>query len=295
MPKKRKMKTLVPIILALIVLASCKQGLEPKAPIANEGKKMVINNILTEQSQADLRAIMDKKNLDKARVSRFFDQVDFFNKNVDHSLLIKDDYIRTNKSKSYDFYAIQDDIFSKSPSFTGINCRIATFGLVGDKISIENTDNPNMSVVEIDNTSFTNPPVPSLDKDEIKKFNKFYSAIPTENKDDKDFQTQKIKDFWKANGISFPNSDDYKVISVFVFSSIDENTNELFIGHTGLLIKLDDARILFVEKLAFTAPYQAIIFENTQNLYDYLMETYDDSNAQYPIKPLIFADDKLLK
>ena len=84
------------------------------------------------------------------------------------------------------------------------------------------------------------------------------------------------------------------MISVFVFSNIDEDSNELFIGHTGLLFNMEDGRYMLVEKLAFTAPYQVVIFENKNDLYDYLMELYDFSNDEYPIKPIIFENDKVL-
>ena len=134
-----------------------------------------------------------------------------------------------------------------------------------------------------------------MDNEQIERFNKFYSAIPTENKNDVDFQVKKIKDFWKKSGIEFPHGKDYSIISVFIFSNINQNTNELFVGHTGLLFNTKDGRYMLVEKLAFTAPYQVVIFENKDDLYDYLTELYDFSNDQYPIKPLIFEDDKVLE
>ena len=58
---------------------------------------------------------------------------------------------------------------------------------------------------------------------------------------------------------------------------------------------MEDDRYMLVEKLAFTAPYQVVIFENKNDLYYYLMELYDFSNDEYPIKPIIFEDDKVLE
>lgn len=287
------MKKIFVSILALLSLSSCAS--KNNEPIAqNEGNRLVYNNLVNKKSKDDLKNIMTSTDLDENHIDRFFKQVDFFNKEVDKSFLIDKDYEKADKVKDYDFYAIQDEFYKKHPSFTGINCRITTFGLVSDKIRVANTKNPNLSVVEIDNTSFKDNPVPTLARNEIDKFNKFYSAIPTENKNDTDFQIQKIKDFWKENGITFPSNKDYSVISVFVFSNIDEDSNELFIGHTGLIFNMEDGRYMLVEKLAFTAPYQVVIFENKNDLYDYLMELYDFSNDEYPIKPIIFENDKVL-
>ena len=284
------MKKILFLILTLICLSSCDVDYEiPK----NDGSKLVYSNLLTKKTKNDLKSIFKSSGLDHKKTDRFFKQVEFFNSSVNNGLLVKDDYVIADKIKDYDFYAIQDELYKLNPGFTGINCRITTFGLVSDKIEVKNTSNPNMSVVEIDNTSFTNPPVPTLDKEEIEKFNKFYSAIPTENKDNLDYQANKIKDFWNNNGIKFHKNSNYEVISVFEFSNIDENKNELFVGHTGLLFSLEDGRSMLIEKLAFTAPYQVVIFENDNDLYDYLMDLYDYSNDEYPIKPIIFRDDNL--
>lgn len=288
------MRKIFAIILTLLSLSSCTNKDESSLP-KNEGNKLVYTNLVTKKSKDNLKNIMLSTDLDKSNINRFFKQVDFFNKQVNKNLLVNKDYEKSDKIKDYDFYAIQDELYKKYPSFTGVNCRITSFGLVSDKIKVANTKNPNLSVVEIDNSSFKDSPIPNLNKNEIERFNKFYSAIPTDNKNDADFQIKKIKDFWKENGIEFPHSKDYSIISVFVFSNIDQNTNELFVGHTGLLFNTKDGRYMLVEKLAFTAPYQAVIFENKNDLYDYLIELYDFSNNQYPIKPLIFEDDKILE
>lgn len=288
------MRKIFAIILTLLSLSSCTNKDESSLP-KNEGNKLVYTNLVTKKSKDNLKNIMLSTDLDKSNINRFFKQVDFFNKQVNKNLLVNKDYEKSDKIKDYDFYAIQDELYKKYPSFTGVNCRITSFGLVSDKIKVANTKNPNLSVVEIDNSSFKDSPIPNLNKNEIERFNKFYSAIPTDNKNDADFQIKKIKDFWKKNGIEFPHSQDYSLISVFVFSNIDQDTNELFIGHTGLLFNTKDGRYILVEKLAFTAPYQAVIFNNKNDLYDYLIELYDFSNNQYPIKPLIFEDDKILE
>lgn len=287
------MKKILAVILTLICISACNKTTN-KAIENNDGKKMVYNNLQTKQSRNDLENIMSNTDLNKNNTERFFKQVNFFNKQVDKDLLVSKDYERADKIKDYDFYKIQEELYKKYPTFTGINCRITSFGLISDKINIKNTKNPNLSVVEIDNTSFEDNPVPTLEKEEIAKFNKFYSAIPTENKNDRNFQIEKIKDFWKDNGITINTGKNYNLISVFVFSNLDENNNELFIGHTGLLFNMEDGRYMLVEKLAFTAPYQVVIFENKNDLYDYLMELYDFSNDEYPIKPIIFEDDKVL-
>ncbi len=279
------------VLVAILGLSACKGEKIPQ----NNDYKLLYNNLITEKSQKDLKSIMKESNISQGNIDRFFEQVDFFNTNVDNSLLVENDYKKTNEIPEYDVYSMQDQLFEKYPEFAGINCRITTFGLISDKMKIENEGRPNLSAVEIDNSSFNNPPVPTLEEDEISKFNKFYSAIKTSNTGDYKVHLEKIKNFWEENGISFPDNGKYSIISVYVFSSLDENNNELFVGHTGLLFPLADGRLMLLEKLAFTAPYQAVVFKNRKDLYDYLMKLYDFSSEAYPAKPLIFENHNLLE
>ena len=284
-------KKILILLLAILSLSACKNKNIPQ----NGEYKYIFNNLVTDKSKDDVKNKMKSSGISQKNIDRFFKQVDFFNAYVDNSLLIEKDYKKANEIPEYDIYTMQDDLFDNYPEFAGINCRITTFGLVSDMIKVENEDKINLSAVEIDNSSFKNPPVPTLKSDEINKFNKFYSAIKTSNTGDFKVHLEKIKDFWKENGISFPDSDKYYIISVYVFSSLDENDNEIFVGHTGLLFPLKDGRIMLVEKLAFTSPYQAIIFKDRKDLYDYLMKLYDFSSESYPAKPLIFENNDLLK
>ncbi|MDU1829558.1 DUF4300 family protein [Anaerococcus sp.] len=284
-------KKILILLLAILSLSACKNENIPQ----NKDYKYIFNNIVTDKSKDDIKNIMESSGISQKNIDRFFNQVDFFNANVDNSLLIEKDYKKVNKIPDYDVYTMQDELFKKYPEFAGINCRITTFGLVSDKINIKNIENPSLSAVEIDNSTFSNPPVSTLEKNEIDKFNKFYSAIKTKNTGDPNVHLEKIKSFWNENGITFSNNNKYSVISVYIFSELDENDNELFVGHTGILFPLEDSRIMLVEKLAFTSPYQAIIFKDRKDLYDYLMKLYDFSSESYPAKPLIFENNDLLK
>lgn len=284
-------KKILIVLVAILGLSACKDENIPQ----NNDYKLLYNNLITEKSQKDLKSIMKESDISQGKIDRFFEQVNFFNTNVDNSLLVENDYKKANEIPDYDVYAMQDQLFEKYPEFAGINCRITTFGLVSDKIKVANEAKANRSAVEIDNSSFNNPPVATLEDSEISKFNKFYSAIKTSNTGDSKVHLEKIKDFWQENGISFPDNDKYSLISVYVFSSLDEDENELFVGHTGLLFPLEDGRLMLVEKLAFTSPYQAVIFKDKQDLYDYLMKLYDFSSEAYPAKPLIFENSKLLE
>ena len=63
----------------------------------------------------------------------------------------------------------------------------------------------------------------------------------------------------------------------------------------GVLIPTEDRKLLFIEKLTFQAPYQAIKFDYRVDFNDYLMNQYDISWNQPTAKPFIMENDQLLE
>ena len=53
-----------------------------------------------------------------------------------------------------------------------------------------------------------------------------------------------------------------------------------------------DKKLLFVEKLSFSLPYQVLKFENRKQLKNYLMGMYDISWGQEEAKPFIMENTK---
>ena len=286
------MKKIIKVLFLILSITACSNTKAQEIP-ANDGYKYVISNIYTDQAKADLKQIMKEAGLKDSNIKRFYEQVDFFNKNIDSKLIITDDYKKDDKIPDYDVYAMQDQMFEKYPEFPGINCRITTFGLVSNFIDVDPSNEDN-EITTIDNASFTNPPVKTLDKDKIGSFNSFYRPFEINNPDDLSQTQNQISDFLKA-AINIKDSDKFSIISVYVPTNASPDFNELFVGHTGILFDLDDGRIMLVEKLAFTAPYQAIVFESREDLRSYLMDLYDSSIEEYPIKPIIFENEKELK
>ena len=65
-------------------------------------------------------------------------------------------------------------------------------------------------------------------------------------------------------------------------------------GHTGVLVPFDD-KLMFIEKLSFNEPYQAVIVNSRTELSDYLMEKYDVEYNQKNTRPFIFENGSLMK
>ena len=101
---------------------------------------------------------------------------------------------------------------------------------------------------------------------------------------------------WRERGITFRYKDDptkASLISAVFHSQITPEENMLFVGHVGVLVPYE-GKLLFIEKLAFQEPYQAIIFANRTELSDYLMNRYDVEWEQPNAIPFIMENDSLM-
>ena len=94
---------------------------------------------------------------------------------------------------------------------------------------------------------------------------------------------------WKNYGISIDDGD-VSLISVVMH---DPYSKVLFVGHTGVLIKLDN-QYLFVEKIAFEQPYQISIFDELNDLKEMFKSRPTYFGDEKEMGPFVYQNDKLL-
>ena len=123
-----------------------------------------------------------------------------------------------------------------------------------------------------------------------------FTEVPTTNTKDINTHLQAMQRAWKERGITFRYKGDptkASLISAVFHSQITPEENMLFVGHVGVLVPYE-GKLLFIEKLAFQEPYQAIIFANRTELSDYLMNRYDVEWEQPNAIPFIMENDSLM-
>ena len=76
-----------------------------------------------------------------------------------------------------------------------------------------------------------------------------------------------------------------------LFRSDNLDGDFLFVGHVGVLVS-DQEGFLFVEKLSFEEPYQAIKFAAKEECYQYLQNKYADYTGEGLAKPFIMDNNK---
>lgn len=255
-------------------------------------KSLTFSNLVDKKSQDQVSETMELAGISAESIDFFFEEVDEFNSIVQGKSLVKDGFKTIDGLEpEYDLLAMQEMWDAEYLYFIGYNCRIVTYDLMKDLIRIGKTDTSNSDWMVFDKYALENNPKDIFTQDEYQEFQTLYSSIPTELTKDISIHLENVKEDWKNKEIVFSDEDKRSIISVF----FHDEEGYLFIGHMGLLIPEEDGGLLFLEKLSFHAPYQAVKFDNRAGLNDYLMNKYDISWNQPTANPFIMENDELLE
>lgn len=282
------MKFLRLLLASLMVMQLC--GCGSKAPYFNVGELSYLNN---KESQTAVQEAMNHAGITKERQEVFFDHVDQYNETAGD--LLTNEKEKLSEQEPYDAYELQEIWTAAYPDFAGYNCRITSYGLLGDFVSVEDTSEKRDEHLMFDTSALQSDASVLMNGDSVEEFSALFSIIPTGNTQDVEQHVETIQRNWKEKGITFDESAKAHMISVFFHDKWDENTNELMAGHVGVLIENQDGTLLFVEKVAFQEPYQAICFASRTELNDYLMGKYDVGNYEETARPFILENDQLME
>lgn len=289
----------------LLFLGGCKGHPPVSAPdslITEETVETIPNlpegsvyatNLLDEASRTELDHLLDECGISPDRRQIFWAHVDQFN-TCEGITGLRSGYSPFDPTQpEYDVYALQDAWDAAHPEFIGYNCRITAFSLFGDFLTLENTDTPNATALFLDAQALMEDPSALIEEEDLPRFLAFFSVVEGENTTDSAHQAQLVQAEWERRGVHFRTDTPASLISLFVHNQYSPEENELLLGHTGVL--LDSGKeLIFVEKLAFQAPYQVTKFQNHSELVDYLMRMYDTEWDQPTAKPFILENDQLL-
>ncbi len=277
--------------LGLVVwLAGCAR--QPVSQPEDRTMRLMYSNLADSTSQEEVREAMEVAAIPENTVNTFFQDVTQFNGIIEGTDLQKEGFKTIDSLQpEYDWVTMLDMWEAKNPEFIGYNCRITSYDLIKDSLTIGKPDPLRADWLMFDKSAIESSPRPLFTEDEYIKFQALFSSIPTEETKDVPFHVKKVQDEWKDKEIVFPDSDTLSVISVF----FHDEEGYLFIGHMGLLFSFEDDTLLFIEKINFQEPYQAIKFEDRVALNDYLMNKYDISWNQPTASPFIMENDQLLE
>ena len=241
--------------------------------------KATYSNLNNQPSAEEVRKAL-AAHLDKDSVDAFFNLVNDYNATVGSVGLTGD--FSTFTQTNYDVEKISNLWTPKKGDFVGTNCRINSYCLLKNSIEIPKLEKDD-SLLFVDNDAIDKGKVFSAeDKD---AFDILFSRVKTEATTDVKVHAAKMEQFLSQ----FKFNENARMLSVVVHDDLDGQS--LFIGHVGILVPSEDG-YLFVEKLTFEEPYQAIKFATKEDCYKYLSTKYENYTGEGLAKPFIMDNDK---
>ena len=273
--KHLKKQTLILLSIASLFLV----GLAVFTHFHKKEEQPSYSNLNSKASLNEVRAILSK-HLNEESVDNFINLVTDYNDTVG-SVGLSGSFAPFTKT-DYDVEKISSLWTAKHGDFIGTNCRINTYTLLKGKIKIPQVKSDTELLFQ--------------DKDAIDKgklfnakdqadFDILFSRVKTEATQDVKVHAKHMEDYYKQ----FTFDDKARMLSVVVHDNLDGDS--LFVGHVGVLVPTTDG-YLFVEKLTFEEPYQAIKFASKKDCYKYLTTKYKDYTGPGLAKPFIMDNGK---
>ena len=273
--KTLKKQTLILLSIASLLLV----GLAVFAHIHKKVEQPSYSNLKSKASLNEVRSILSK-HLEKGSVDNFINLVRDYNDTVG-SVGLSGDFAPFSKT-DYDVEKISSLWTAKHGDFIGTNCRINTYTLLKGKIKIPQVKSDSELLFQ-DKDAIDKGKL--FDAKEQADFEILFSRVKTEATQDVKIHAKHMEDYYKQ----FTFDDKARMLSVVVHDNLDGDS--LFVGHVGVLVPTTDG-YLFVEKLTFEEPYQAIKFASKKDCYKYLTTKYKDYTGPGLAKPFIMDNGK---
>ena len=290
MKVSKKIRLMSCCALAIFTLAACVTNQNQSTEKQNSSTTKLVSsnkeiykgtysNLNSKESEEEVRKAL-VAHLDKDSVDAFFNLVNDYNATVG-SVGLTGNFSTFTKT-NYDVEKISNLWTPKKGDFVGTNCRINSYCLLKNSIEIPKLEKDD-SLLFVDNDAIDKGKV--FDAEDKDAFDILFSRVKTEAMTDVKVHAAKMEQFLSQ----FKFNENARMLSVVVHDDLDGQS--LFIGHVGILVPSEDG-YLFVEKLTFEEPYQAIKFATKEDCYKYLDTKYENYTGEGLAKPFIMDNDK---
>lgn len=290
----------VALVLIITTTLGCRNNRQQhnSSDEAQGSNSVSYSNLLDKQAQEEVSKAMTDAGIAPENVASFLQNVKQFNDAIEGHGLVPNGFVKLDSIlPHYDEAAIQTHWDKKYPQFAGYNCRITSYDLMRDFIAVDQPADEHPTTLIFDEEALDNCGRTLFSPVERRAFRNLFAPVSTPYEKDIDKHLKNIQDYWQRRGIRFIHKNDptkASLISVVMHSAITPEESFLFVGHVGVLVPVGN-QLLFIEKLAFQIPYQAIRFNNRSELNDYLMRMYDTEWGQATASPFLMENDELLE
>ena len=257
-----------------VLLVSC----QPKKTQTAQDASFLISNISDSASKTevmnDLQQVISAKS-----VAWFFAAVEDYNDTIKRTSLTKG---FVDVAPEYDVATISELWKKAKGLYIGTNCRITAFTLLGDSIQIPSGEYDD-ALLFLDNDAIVQGGL--FTEEETARFRQLFSRVPTDKTTDVRVHAEKMQDYFSQ----FAFNSKAKMLSVVLHDNLDGDY--LFVGHIGVLVE-NASGFLFIEKLSFEEPYQAVKFKTVQDCVRYLQVKYEHYHDEETAKPFVMINGK---
>lgn len=289
-----KVKSLIILTCLTLIASGCgnknkdnkiednKTKIEVSELDKSEQKDYLISNMNNDTSLDLVRSTIEK-NLNKSVAESFANLVKDYNKEISKDLL-SGEFERSSKiDKTGEIIDKRSSISHKYPD---TNCRINSFLLLKDDLSIKDDMDIDDEMLFMDKEALKD--LNLFNDEDLENFYKLFSRVKTSSSKDPKVHAKVMEEF--LSKVDFPRT--ASMVSVVLHDNLDGDY--LFIGHVGVLLPLDNG-YLFLEKISFEEPYQAIKFSKKEDAYMYLKEKYRDYLDPEVAPPFIMENNKYVE
>lgn len=274
------MKKFVSIILVFVLmfLVSCKKA---DLPDSRSEDAAEYSNLVDSGVQSELKETLLSCGVPQNAVDIFLKDVNEYHETVENTTLVQSGYKVFDLSPvTYDEDKLSELWNKKFPVFMGYNCKLTAFFLYKSFVrsnSVVSESENEMSML------FTLSPEKAqthFSKADSDLFGTLYRTPKIKESMSQQECVEIIKNAWNEYGVTFDESDEIKLITVYTEDDYPEYHLEPV--HAGLLFNGDE-RIFFLEKLSFVKPYQYSVFENEKDLYTYLKNSFGEDKKFFTV------------
>ena len=179
------------------------------------------------------------------------------------------------------------DGWEQNHDYSDSNCRMTAFLLMDGLLHVETTESSyNGSYLMFDTEAIDN-----VERYEIIKENKdmFTTLYGEKSVTDEKHPETTFSNNWQHYGFQI-DSDRISLLSIVIY---DPDSDVVFVGHTGILIKYSDY-YLFVEKIAFEQPYQATKAHDMEELLNILSLRPEYFGEEGEIGPFVYCNGEYI-
>lgn len=236
------------------------------------GSGPVYSNLVDEKTQEEVKTALENKGIQGENVNKFMTWVNDYNTLMKSSDILKGEFQPINmEGNTYDDLWIEQRVNKEGQPYSEINCRLTSYLLFEDFVSVENNvkDVDNYLMFDID--AMENNPLIHFSEEERAEFSAVFNPISVPNTKDKAQHITSIQKEWEKRGVTFKNEEDISLLTLWIHDPYEQKR---FIGHIGVLINEGDT-LMLVEKYGANKPFQVSKFQNKQQAVEYFLSRND--------------------